>query len=91
MKDQEEPERPVYSHEDYVGRDSRTEMDMPCFGYGFLIPELDPVYLLSTDQAVLRIRIRIRIHVFLGLLDPYPDPLVIGMDPDPSTQAWEIF
>jgi hypothetical protein len=36
-------------------------------------------------KAVLRIRIRIhRIHMFLGLLDPYPDPLVIGMDPDPS-------
>jgi hypothetical protein len=39
--------------------------------------------------AVLRIRIRIRIqipriHVFLGLLDPYPDPLVRGMDPDPA-------
>ena len=35
--------------------------------------------------AVLRIRIRIhRIHMFLGLLDPDPDPLVRGMDPDPS-------
>ena len=38
---------------------------------------------------VLRIRIRIhRIHMFLGLLDPDPDPLVRGMnpapDPDPS-------
>jgi hypothetical protein len=34
--------------------------------------------------AVLRIRIRIQIpqiHVFLGLLDPDPDPLVRGMDP----------
>ncbi len=31
--------------------------------------------------AVLRIRIR-QIHVFLGLLDPDPDPLVRGMDPD---------
>ncbi len=28
------------------------------------------------------LRIRIRIHMFLGLLDP--DPLVRGMDPDPS-------
>ncbi len=27
-------------------------------------------------------RIRIRIHMFLGL--PDPDPLVRGMDPDPS-------
>jgi hypothetical protein len=34
-------------------------------------------------QAVLRIRIY-RIHMFLGLLDPDPDPLVRGMDPDPD-------
>jgi hypothetical protein len=33
--------------------------------------------------AVLRIRIH-RINMFLGLLDPNPDPLVIGMDPDPD-------
>jgi hypothetical protein len=32
---------------------------------------------------LLRIRIR-RIHMFLGLLDPWPAPLVRGMDPDPS-------
>ncbi len=32
---------------------------------------------------VLRIRIY-RIHVFLGLQDPDPDPLVRGMDPDPD-------
>jgi hypothetical protein len=31
--------------------------------------------------AVLRIRIH-RIHMFLGL--PDPDPLIIGMDPDPA-------
>jgi hypothetical protein len=31
-------------------------------------------------KAVLRIRIR----MFLGLLDPDPDPLVKGMDPDPD-------
>jgi hypothetical protein len=38
-----------------------------------------------TSQAVFRIRIRIqRIHMFLGLPDPNPDPLVRGMDPDPS-------
>ncbi len=36
---------------------------------------------LSIYSAVLRIRIH-RIHMFLGLLDP--DPLVWGMDPDPS-------
>jgi hypothetical protein len=32
----------------------------------------------------IRIRNRIRIHMFLGLLDPDLDPLVRGMDPDPS-------
>jgi hypothetical protein len=32
---------------------------------------------------VLWIRIY-RIHMFLGLLDPDTDPLVRGMDPDPS-------
>jgi hypothetical protein len=26
----------------------------------------------------------LRIHMFLDLLDPDPDPLVIGMDPDPD-------
>ncbi len=40
-------------------------------------------------RPVLRIRIRIRIRpirMFLGLLDPDPDPLVRGMDPgqDPN-------
>jgi hypothetical protein len=34
--------------------------------------------------AVVRIRIH-RIHVFLGLLDPDPDPLVRGMDPDQNS------
>jgi hypothetical protein len=34
-------------------------------------------------RAVLRIRIR-RIHMILGLLDPNPDPLVRGKDPDPD-------
>jgi hypothetical protein len=28
--------------------------------------------------------IQIRIHMFLGLQDPEPDPLVKGMDPDPD-------
>ncbi len=36
-------------------------------------------------KPVFRIRSRIhRIHMFLGLLDPDPDPLVRCMDPDPS-------
>ncbi len=34
------------------------------------------------SRSVFRIRIRIRIHVFFGI--PDPDPLVRGMDPDPS-------
>jgi hypothetical protein len=34
-------------------------------------------------KPVLRIRIH-RIHMFLGLLDPDPDPLVRAMDPDPA-------
>jgi hypothetical protein len=38
---------------------------------------------LSRLVTVFRIRIY-RIHMFLGLLDPDPDPLVRGMDPDPS-------
>jgi hypothetical protein len=34
---------------------------------------------------VLRIRIKIRqIPMFLGLMDPDPDPLVRRMDPDPD-------
>ncbi len=32
---------------------------------------------------MLRIRIHL-IHMFLGLMDPDPDPLVRGMDQDPS-------
>jgi hypothetical protein len=27
---------------------------------------------------------QIRIHMFLGLPDPEPDPLVRGIDPDPA-------
>jgi hypothetical protein len=38
---------------------------------------------LTGFVAVLRIRIR-QISMFLGLLDPDPDPLVRGTDPDPS-------
>ncbi len=47
-----------------------------------------PTCLFPLGKPVLRIRIRIRIHMFLGLLDP--DPLVRGMDPNPSVikQIW---
>jgi hypothetical protein len=46
---------------------------------GMIVPSLE--YILI---PVLRIRIR-RIRMFLGLLDPGPDPLVRGTDPDPAT------
>ncbi len=42
---------------------------------------------IASSRAVLRIRIRIqirirRIRMFLGILDPDPDQLVRGLDPD---------
>jgi hypothetical protein len=39
--------------------------------------------------VVLGIRIR-KIRMFLGLLDPDPDPLVRGMDPDPSLFSKDV-
>jgi hypothetical protein len=43
---------------------------------------------LKLKLAVFRIRIWIhRIHMFLGLLDPNPDSLVRGMDPDPDPSS----
>ncbi len=40
---------------------------------------------MGFNAAVFRIRLRIhRIHMFLGLLDPDPDPSVRGMDPAPD-------
>ena len=42
---------------------------------------------MLTVAWVTSVAIRIRnhrIHMFLGLLDPDPDPLVKGMDPDPA-------
>ena len=42
-------------------------------------------YIFTYFLTVFRIRIRIhRIHVFFGLPDPDPNPLVRGMDPDPA-------
>jgi hypothetical protein len=38
---------------------------------------------LGDLSPVFRIRIH-RIHMFLGFMDPDPDPLVRGMDPDPT-------
>jgi hypothetical protein len=43
----------------------------------------DLLFYTEDFPAVLRIQIH-RIHVFLGFLDPDPDPLVRGMEPDPS-------
>jgi hypothetical protein len=31
----------------------------------------------------------LRIHMFLGLLDPDPDPIVRGMDPDPIVRGMD--
>ncbi len=61
----------------------------PLVGIGTLLPPLSPASVPLPLLAVLRIRIRIRIQIrqipmFLGLLDPDPDPVVRGMDPDPS-------
>ncbi len=50
----------------------------------YLWPQKFNMYIIGgvVLTAVLLIRIRIhRIHMFLGLLDPDPDPLVRGMDP----------
>ncbi len=49
----------------------------------YLWPQNFNVYIIGGVilTAVLRTRIH-RIHVFLGLLDPDPDPLVTGLDPD---------
>jgi hypothetical protein len=40
-------------------------------------------HLLKVTVQMLRIRFR-RIRMFLGLLDPDPDPVVRGTDPNPS-------
>jgi hypothetical protein len=55
----------------------------------FNVYKIGGVVLTAVLQIRVRIRIRIhriwihRIHVFLGILDPDPDQLVRGMDPDP--------
>jgi hypothetical protein len=57
----------------------------------YLWPQKFNMYIIGgvVLTAVLRIRIH-RIHVFLGLLDPDPDPLVRGMDPDPDLDPSNI-
>jgi hypothetical protein len=37
----------------------------------------------TEESMVFRIRIP-RIHMFLGLPDPHPNPLVTSMDPEPD-------
>jgi hypothetical protein len=46
--------------------------------------------LLRSYYELLKSVLRIRIRMFLCLLDPDPDPLVRGTDPDPSIikQNW---
>jgi hypothetical protein len=46
------------------------------------IPESTKVPDPGVQKAVLRIRIQMQIRTFLGLLEPDPDLLVRGMDPD---------
>jgi hypothetical protein len=48
-------------------------------GIGGLSGQCSPVL---WSELRIQCRIRIRIHMFFGL--PDPDPLVRGMDPDPS-------
>jgi hypothetical protein len=47
------------------------------------------IYLTKKQKTVKRCDqepvLRIRIRMFLDLLDPDPDPLIRGTDPDPST------
>jgi hypothetical protein len=38
----------------------------------------------ESESSLTVFRIRIRIHMFFGLLHPDTDPIVRGMDPDPS-------
>ncbi len=48
---------------------------------------------LKYFNPMFRIRIRIRrIHMFLGLPDPHPDPLVTSMDsaPDPAPDPFIV-
>jgi hypothetical protein len=52
-------------------------------GYVRLLEHLAACAAPTLTRPVLRIRIH-RIHTFLALLDPDPDPLVRGMDPDPD-------
>jgi hypothetical protein len=50
-----------------------------------VISKGDPIENLFYFKSVFWIRIRVyRIHVFFGLPDPDPYPLVRGMDPDPA-------
>jgi hypothetical protein len=43
----------------------------------------------SLTNKVRRSFLRIRIRKFLGLLDPDPDPLVRGTDPDPAPSIFK--
>ncbi len=74
----------------------RTKIDLTkkIYGAALIVCSSDSVpglinssgkYSLGFDllKAVLRVRIRILTRMFLGLLDPHPDPLVTSTDPNP--------
>jgi hypothetical protein len=49
----------------------------------YLWPQKFNMYIIG--GVVLTAVLRIRIYVFLGPLDPDPDPVVRGMDPNPDS------
>jgi hypothetical protein len=60
------------------GTSVQSVADLAAAGYQ---PILNPHFQVPIQRAVFRIRIH-RIHMFFGLLNPDPDPLVRGMDPE---------
>jgi hypothetical protein len=48
----------------------------------YLCPQKFNIYIIG--GVVLTAVLQIRSRMFLGLVDPDPDPLVRGMDPDPD-------
>jgi hypothetical protein len=53
--------------------------------YTLATPTIPTSLCLTPDKSIiLALSLRLRIHMFLGLLDPDPDPLLRGMDSHPS-------
>ncbi len=44
----------------------------------------DDIPIKKKNSVLFQAVFRIRIHMFLGLMDPNPEPLVRGIDPDPD-------